>query len=155
MFVIGNFLSLPLIMSWFKSYATGEEPAPFVDTSTEDKVRDPSGIREGRMVSNKKANRPYLAHAEYRERREAAHKAWEERKKAHDEKVLKGEAEGKFTELDPTEEVEVNLAGFLKFLVYAIIFALLAGKFFVGSWTWGVEGGKWTQVATYFPVSCH
>ncbi|KAH8830547.1 hypothetical protein DL96DRAFT_1593381 [Flagelloscypha sp. PMI_526] len=140
-------------MSWLKTSLTGEQPAPYVDTSEEPKVRDPSGLRDGRMVSNKKANQPFLKYAAYREERAAEHRRWEERKKAHEEKVAKGEASGKFTERDPTEEVEVNLGGALKFLVYALLIVLLAGKFFVGSWTWGteLENNKWLKVKTYFP----
>lgn len=46
-------------MSWLSGLATGEEPAPYKDTST-DKVPDPN-IPE-RLVSNKAANQPFLAY---------------------------------------------------------------------------------------------
>lgn len=45
-------------MSWMKDLAGGERPHPYVDDSTE-KIADPSN--PNRMVSNKKANRPFLA----------------------------------------------------------------------------------------------
>jgi hypothetical protein len=45
-------------MSWLKGLASGEQPQPYVDDST-DKIADPS--MPNRMVSNKKANRPFLA----------------------------------------------------------------------------------------------
>ena len=46
-------------MSWLAGLGTGEEPPPYKDTST-DKVPDPS--IPDRMVSNKTANRPFLAY---------------------------------------------------------------------------------------------
>ena len=42
-------------------------------------------------------------------------------------------------EPDPTEEPEVGCLGLLKFIVYAIVFVLLAGKFFTGSYLWEHE----------------
>ena len=46
-------------MSWMKDLAGGEQPQPYVDDST-NKIPDPSN--PNRMVSNKKANRPFLAY---------------------------------------------------------------------------------------------
>jgi len=46
-------------MSWLGELAGGAPPAPYVDDST-DKVADPN--IPGRMVSNKPANRPFLAY---------------------------------------------------------------------------------------------
>lgn len=45
-------------MSWLKGLASGEQPEPYVDNST-DRIPDP--FIPNRMVSNKKANRPFLA----------------------------------------------------------------------------------------------
>ena len=46
-------------MSWLAGVASGEEPPPYKDTST-DKIPDPS--IPNRMVSNKPANLPFLAY---------------------------------------------------------------------------------------------
>jgi hypothetical protein len=73
-----------------------------------------------------------------------------ERKKERDEKIARGEAVGP-EERDPTAEEEIGLLGLLKFLVYLLIFAGLAGKFVTGSYTWEYES-KWTQLKTYWPV---
>jgi predicted heme/steroid binding protein len=96
-------------------------------------VADPS--IPDRLVSSKSANRPFLAHKEYRERRQAEHDAWAKRMKERDEKIARGEKVGP-AEKDPTAEEEVGLLGLLKFLLYLTIFAALAGKFFTGSYTW-------------------
>ncbi|KZT13106.1 cytochrome b5 [Laetiporus sulphureus 93-53] len=90
------------------------------------------------MVSTKAANRPFLGYSEYRTKREQEHTAWLRRKKERDEKVARGEEVGA-EEPDPTEEPEVGCLGLLKFIVYAIVFLLLAGKFFTGSYLWEHE----------------
>jgi len=111
------------------------------------KVKDP--VIANRMVSNKPANRPFLAYKEYREKREAEHKAWEQRMKERDEKIAQGLEVGP-KEKDPTGEEEVGLVGLLKFIVYLLIFVVLAGKFITGSFLWEYEG-KWTNLKTYMP----
>lgn len=79
------------------------------------------------------------------------HKAWEKRDKERDERIAKGLPVGP-KEKDPTAEEEVGLVGLLKFIVYLLIFVLLAGKFFTGDFLWEYEG-KWTNLKTYWPVS--
>jgi len=71
--------------------------------------------------------------------------------KERDEMIAKGLKVGP-KEKDPTEEVEVGLLGLLKFILYLLIFGVLAGKFFTGSFLWEYEG-KWTNLRTYMPVS--
>ncbi|KAF8974710.1 hypothetical protein BDZ97DRAFT_1900278 [Flammula alnicola] len=119
-------------MSWIGELAGGQAPPPYVDDST-DKVADP--YIPNRMVSNKSANRPFLAYKEYRDQQEALHAAWLEKKKARDEKIARGEKVGPL-ERDPTAQTEVGLLGLLKFLSY----------------TWE-NRSKWLQVKTYWPVS--
>ncbi|KIM83900.1 hypothetical protein PILCRDRAFT_24638, partial [Piloderma croceum F 1598] len=123
--------------------------APSTDEDELPKVPDPN-IAE-RMVSTKPANQPFLAYKEYRNKREAQHKAWEERMKERDEMIAKGLKVGP-KEKDPTEEVEVGLLGLLKFILYLLIFVVLAGKFFTGSFLWEYEG-KWTNLRTYMPTN--
>jgi len=71
--------------------------------------------------------------------------------KERDEMIAKGLKVGP-KEKDPTEEVEVGLLGLLKFILYILIFIVLAGKFFTGSFLWEYEG-KWTNLKTYMPTN--
>jgi len=135
-------------MSWFKSLQ-GETPERYVAPPEETTVKDPS--IPNRMVSNKTANQPFLAYREYKDRQEALHKAWVERKKERDEKIARGEKVGPL-EPDPTAQKEVGVLGLLKFLLYATIFMSLAGKFFTGSYTWEYES-KWTKLKTFWPTN--
>jgi hypothetical protein len=89
-------------------------------------------------------------HKEFRDKQAALHEAWVQQKKEHDEKVARGEKVEKLGP-DPTAEHEIGLVGLLKFLAYVALFALLAGKFFTGSYLWEYES-KWTQLKTYWPV---
>ncbi|KAF8803744.1 cytochrome b5 [Phlegmacium glaucopus] len=133
-------------MSWLSGLASGEEPPPYKDTST-DKVPDP--CIPNRMVSNKAANRPFLAYKEYRDKQEALHAAWLEKKKARDEKIARGEKVEPL-ERDPTAEEEIGLLGILKFIVIVLVCVALAGKFFTGSYTWE-HRSKWLHMKTYWP----
>ncbi|KAI0751265.1 cytochrome b5-like heme/steroid binding domain-containing protein [Daedaleopsis nitida] len=99
-------------------------------------VSDPTD--PDRQVSTKQANRPFLAYAQYRAEREQAHEEWLKRKKEREEKLARGEEVGP-EEPDPTEEVEVGCTGLLKFILYATLFVVLAGKFFTGSFLWEME----------------
>ncbi|KAI0721975.1 cytochrome b5 [Cerioporus squamosus] len=99
-------------------------------------VEDPSDPT--RQVSTKQANRPFLAYAQYRAEREKAHEEWLKRKREREEKLARGEKVGP-EEPDPTAEVEVGCLGLLKFILYATLFLLLAGKFFTGSFLWEME----------------
>ncbi|KAF9008831.1 cytochrome b5-like heme/steroid binding domain-containing protein [Cyathus striatus] len=139
-------------MSWLKEMAGGPALPPYKEPagpSSEPKVSDPA--IPNRMVSNKSANRPFLAYKEYREQQEALHAAWVQKKKERDEKIARGEKVGSL-EPDPTAQHEVGLLGLMKFIVYCIIFLALAGKFITGSYTWEYQS-KWTQLKTYWPTN--
>ncbi|KAF9535020.1 cytochrome b5-like heme/steroid binding domain-containing protein [Crepidotus variabilis] len=134
-------------MSWMKDLSgPGEKSKPYKDESTE-KVADPN--IPNRMVSNKKANRPFLAYKEYRDSQEALHVAWLKKKEAHDAAVARGE-KVKPLEPDPTAVQEVGLLGLLKFIVIVVFMFALAGKFLTGSYTWE-SNSKWLQAKTYIP----
>ncbi|KAI0786443.1 cytochrome b5-like heme/steroid binding domain-containing protein [Abortiporus biennis] len=107
------------------------------------KVPDPS--EKDRLVSTKQANRPFLAYSEYREKREQEHEAWVKRQKEREEKLARGEDVGP-EEPDPTEEPEVGCLGLLKFILYFVIFVILAGKFFTGSFLWEHELPNFKQL---------
>lgn len=77
-------------------------------------------------------------YSEYRLKREQEHEAWLQRKKEREEKIARGEKAGP-EEIDPTEEPEVGCLGILKFVLYATIFIVLAGKFITGSFLWEHE----------------
>ncbi|EIW62150.1 cytochrome b5 [Trametes versicolor FP-101664 SS1] len=118
----------------------GDEPtSPWAGFPLKDdypQVEDPSDPT--RTVSTKQANRPFLAYAQYRAEREKLHADWLQRKKERDEKLARGEEVGP-EEPDPTEEREVGCLGLLKFILYATLFVVLAGKFFTGSFLWEME----------------
>ncbi|KAF7330783.1 Sterol metabolism-related protein [Mycena venus] len=122
-------------MSWM-SGLTGQEPERYVAPPDEPKVQDPH--IPDRMVSNKSANQPFLAHKEYRERQEALHNEWLEKKKIRDAKIAKGEPVGPLPP-DPTQPTEVGLLGLLKFILYVTIFLALAGKFVTGKLYLGTD----------------
>ncbi|RDB20546.1 Membrane-associated progesterone-binding protein 4 [Hypsizygus marmoreus] len=136
-------------MSSLSQMSGGDAPPPYIEPATEPKVRDPS--IPNRMVSDKPANRPFLAYKEYREKQEALHTAWEERQKEREAKIARGEKVGP-PERDPTGQTEIGLFGIIKFLVYLLIFTALAGKFITGSYTWEYES-RWTQLKTYWPTN--
>jgi len=126
--------------------ADAARAAPAID-DPHPRVPDPS--IPNRMVSSKPANRPFLAHKEYRDRQEALHNAWLERKNERDEKLARGEKVGP-EERDPTGEEEVGLLGLLKLILGLVFVVLLAGKFFTGSYMWDYDG-KWIQLKSYLP----
>ncbi|KDQ64992.1 hypothetical protein JAAARDRAFT_28655 [Jaapia argillacea MUCL 33604] len=134
-------------MSWIMNPDGTPQAARTQDAET--LVQDPANPK--RMVPAKSANQPFLAHKEYRDKQEAAHKAWLKRKEEREEKIAKGEEVGP-EERDPTAEVEVGCLGLLKFIVYLLLFLLLAGKFFTGSFLWEYEG-KWAQLKTFWPTN--
>lgn len=88
------------------------------------------------------------SYAQYRAEREKAHADWLQRKKERDEKLARGEEVGP-EEPDPTEEREVGCLGLLKFILYATLFVVLAGKFFTGSFLWEME---LPSVSQFMPV---
>ena len=133
-------------MSWLSQMAGGETPEPYRESISEKKVKDPSV--PNRMVSNKTANRPFLAYQEYREQQEALHTAWAERQKEREAKVARGEKVGP-PEPDPTAQKEVGFIGLLKIIFFLLLTLALAGKFITGSYTWEYDA-KWLQVKKLF-----
>jgi len=127
---------------------TGQEPERYIAPADEPKVKDPT--IPDRMVSAKSANQPFLQHKEYRDRQEAIHNEWLEKKKIRDAKIAKGEPVGPL-ERDPTEPLEVGVVGLLKFFLYLTIFLALSGKFVTGSYTWEYET-RWLQLKTLWPT---
>ncbi|KAJ6567286.1 hypothetical protein DFH09DRAFT_1314402 [Mycena vulgaris] len=114
-------------MSWMGGL-TGQEPDRYIaptDGASWQLSSDPS--IPDRMVSAKAANQPFLAHKEYRDRQEALHNAWVEKKKIRDAKIAKGEPVGPL-ERDPTEPREVGVVGLLKFILYLTIFLALSAS---------------------------
>ena len=89
------------------------------------------------------------SYKEYRDKQQAAHEAWLERKQERDAKIARGEKVGP-EEPDPTVPKEIGVLGLLRGLVYALLLFLLAGKFFTGSFVWGYDG-KWVHLKTYTP----
>ncbi|EKM80250.1 hypothetical protein AGABI1DRAFT_113450 [Agaricus bisporus var. burnettii JB137-S8] len=137
-------------MSWLKEMAGGEKMPPYVENdSSSPKVKDP--YIPNRMVSNKPANRPFLAYRDYREKQEALHAEWLKKKEEHDEKVARGEKVEPL-EPDPTAVHEVGVLGLLKFILYLVLIIALAGKFITGSFVWEYES-QWLQLRTYMPKS--
>ena len=130
------------------------------------KVEDPA--IPNRMVSTKSANRPFLAYVSImsisikskkelkastvikRTARNRKNTEWLKKKKERDNKIARGEEVGPL-EPDPTAVQEVGLFGLLKFILYAILIFLMAGKFITGSFVWEHES-KWLQLKTYLPV---
>ena len=78
------------------------------------------------------------------------HTKWLKKKKERDDKIARGEEVGPL-EPDPTAVQEVGLLGLFKFILYAILIFLMAGKFITGSFVWEHES-KWLQLKTYLPV---
>ncbi|EAU84286.1 hypothetical protein CC1G_01282 [Coprinopsis cinerea okayama7 len=134
-------------MSWLKEAAGGAAPPKYKDDPNELTEKDPS--IPNRYVTNKPANRPFLAYAEYRAQQERLHNEWLKKKKAHDEAIARGEDPGPL-EPDPTAVQEVGLGAVLKFLLFALLFTALAGKFVTGSYTWDYDA-KWMQLKNWMP----
>lgn len=86
----------------------------------------------------------------YRKKQEELHTKWLKKKKERDDKIARGEEVGPL-EPDPTAVQEVGLLGLFKFILYAILIFLMAGKFITGSFVWEHES-KWLQLKTYLPV---
>ncbi|KZP00066.1 cytochrome b5, partial [Calocera viscosa TUFC12733] len=107
------------------------------------RVRDANG----RLVSNKKANQPYLAYGRWKVEQAKKDAAKLERKKRREAKLAAG------TPLSPDDidEPEESLVWALtKVLVVILAFTAIAGRFVTGSALWGYEG-KWVKWRTYWP----
>jgi len=121
------------------------------DAAAPDQVFDQDGnvkIRDskGRMVSQKKANKPYLAYQKYREEEAKRLADKEERKRVRDEKIARGE------EVGPAERDEDSwsLWDVIKTLLVIIGGIALTGQLVTGSLMWGARG-KLTDVKSWWP----
>jgi len=134
-------------MSWLKEAASGEAMPAYKEKPEELTMKDP--YIPNRMVSNKTANRPFLAHAEYKERRKALHDEWVKKKEERDAKIARGEDVEPLGP-DPTAVTEVGIGGVLKFLAWTIVVIALAGKFITDSYTWDYQA-RWGQIMKWMP----
>lgn len=116
----------------------------------EPKVPDPA--IPNRMVSTKRANRPFLAYKAYRDEQERLHAEWREREDARQAAIARGDSNPPPAEPDPTAEKEIGILGLLKFLMWVALAVLLAGKFVTGEWMWGRGDGAWASVRKLWPV---
>jgi len=108
-----------------------------------DKVRDV----HGRLVSNKRANQPYLSYGKWKMKQEELEREKAERAKRRAEKTAKGE---KLEKEDLDEPEESAIVALLKVFLVCLLFVSLTGKFVTGSFTFGYKG-KWVQLKTYWP----
>ncbi len=75
----------------------------------------------------------------YRDEQAKLHAAWREREDARLAAIARGDPNPPRAEPDPTAQREIGLLGLLKFFVYVLVGALLAGKFVTGEWGWGIQ----------------
>ena len=128
---------------------TEEQPAPqageeqLFDRDGNPKKRD----SKGRLVSQKKANQPYLAYQKYREEEAKRLAAKEERKRIRAEKIARGEDGG------PEEEDEnkLSLWDIIKTTLVIIGMIALTGQVVTGSLLWGAKG-RLTDVRSWWPT---
>ncbi|KAF9246879.1 cytochrome b5 [Melanogaster broomeanus] len=130
-------------MSWMWN-PNGDAPKA---VPAKDMVRDPTD--PNRLVTNKSANKPFLAYKEYKDHQQQLHDDWVQRQTERQEKIARGE-DGGPDERDPTAQEEVGVVGLLKFIVYLLLITALAGRFFTGSFLWEYKG-KWARLKTYWP----
>jgi len=122
-----------------------------VDPVAEEKVFDQDGNiklkdSNGRLVSQKKANKPYLAYQKYREEEAKRLQEKEERKRVRAEKLARGE------EVGPEERDEGvwSLWDIIKTLIVIIGGIALTGQLVTGSLVWGAKG-RITDVRSWWP----
>jgi len=101
----------------------------------------------GNLVSDKAANRPFLAYREHRVREEEKARLKAEKIKRREEKIARGEELGPEDELEKEPSAALALAQIFLVLIGGI---MLAGWFITGSPLWEYDG-KWSHLKTYFP----
>ncbi|KAH9987903.1 cytochrome b5-like heme/steroid binding domain-containing protein [Russula compacta] len=116
-------------MSWITNMEAKPDPN-FKDDGP--KVPDPA--IPDRMVSTKRANRPFLAYKAYRDEQAKLHAAWLEREQARQAAIARGDPNPPRAEADPTAEREIGCWGLIKFFSVVVLIVLLAGKFVTGEW---------------------
>jgi len=120
-------------------------PPPTGGTNyVEKKIKD----ARGNLVTDKAANRPFLAYREHKVREEEKARVKAEKAKRRADKIARGEA------LEPEDELEKEPSAALAFaqiLLVLIGSVMLAGWFITGSALWEYEG-KWAHLKTYLPA---
>ena len=124
----------------------------------------------GNLVSDKVANKPFLASAtmvianqssvltigiflryrEWKVKEEEKERLKAEKIRRRAEKIALGEALGPEDELEKEVSATAAIAQLLAFVVGSF---LLAGWFITGHPLWGYDG-KWVHLQTYIPVRC-
>ncbi|KIO15724.1 hypothetical protein M407DRAFT_205977 [Tulasnella calospora MUT 4182] len=92
----------------------------------------------GRMVPEKKANKPYFVYQDYKRKQAELEAAKAERQKIRAEKIARGEEVGP----DPDEEKPSAAGTIIKIFVIGLLMTLYAGYFVMGDPFWGSEN-KW------------
>ncbi|KAB5595559.1 hypothetical protein CTheo_1020 [Ceratobasidium theobromae] len=119
----------------------GEEQ--LFDQDGNPKVRD----SKGRLVSQKKANQPYLAYQKYREEEAKRLEAKAERKRIREEKIARGEKVGP----DEEDEDKLSLWDIIKTLLVIFGMIALTGQLVTGSLVWGTRN-RLTDVRSWWPT---
>jgi len=102
----------------------------------------------GQEVTDKSANKPFLAYRQHKKREEEKAAAKVERKRRREEKIAKGEP---LTEDDLDEYEDTACWALTKMLLWIVGTIVLSGWFFTGSAVWGVES-KWLNLKTWIPT---
>ncbi|KAG8955580.1 hypothetical protein FRC04_007571 [Tulasnella sp. 424] len=95
----------------------------------------------GRMVPEKKANKPYFVYQDYKRKQAEQEAAKAERQRIRAEKIARGEEVGP----DPDEKKPSAAGTFIKIFILGLLMTLYAGYFVTGDPWWGYEN-KWLTV---------
>lgn len=106
------------------------------------KIRD----SKGRLVSQKKANQPFLAYQKYREEEAKRLEEKAERKRVRAEKIARGEEVGP----EEPDEDKLSLWDIIKTLLVIIGAIALTGQVVTGSLVWGART-RITDVKSWWP----
>lgn len=103
---------------------------------------------KGRLVSQKKANKPYLAYQKYREEEAKRLAEKEERKRIRAEKITRGE------KVDPEEKDDDRwtLWDVIRTLIVIVGMIALTGQLVTGSLVWGARG-RLVEVRSWWPTN--
>jgi len=101
----------------------------------------------GNLVSDKAANKPFLAYREWKVKEEEKERLKAEKVRRRAEKIAQGETLGPEDELEKEVSATVAIAQLLAFVIGSF---LLAGWFITGHPLWGYDG-KWIHLQTYIP----
>jgi len=102
----------------------------------------------GQEVTDKSANKPFLAYRQHKKREEEKAAAKAERKRRREEKIAKGEP---LTEDDLDEYEDTACWALTKMMLWIVGAFVLSGWFFTGSAVWGIES-QWLNPRTWIPM---